>query len=39
MENKMTKTQLITLRIAVAVMLLSIPATFALAYFSYYVWR
>jgi len=38
MENKMTKTQLITLRIAVALMLISIPTVFVLAYLEQYVW-
>jgi hypothetical protein len=38
MENKMTKTQLITLRIAVAVMLISTPTIFILAYLEQYVW-
>jgi len=38
MENKMTKTQLITLRIAVALMLISLPATIVLAYLEQYVW-
>jgi hypothetical protein len=38
MENKMTKTQLITLRITLALVLLGTPTLFVVAYFAEYVW-